>query len=119
MEALDALYDEAVAEFRRRLVGVVADMRSARDPEAFCTAERGVAALAQNVASKVTQRVVQEVSDDEVRRREALAEVRAQAAERGIEMRVERDRPTEFRTLSGHTVEVTTPYATARRRAYG
>lgn len=117
MEALDALYDEAVAEFRRRLVGVVADMRSARDPEAFCTAERGVAALAQNVASNVTQRVVQEVSDDEVRRREALAEVRARAAERGIEMRVERDRPTEFRTLGGHTVEVTTPYATARPRA--
>jgi len=117
MEALDSLFDEAVAEFRRRLVGVVADMRSARDPEAFCTAERALVALAQNVASHVTQRVVQEVSDDPARRREALAEVRGRAAERGIDLRNERDRRTEFRTLGGRTVDVTTPYATARPRA--
>jgi hypothetical protein len=117
MEALDGLFDEAVAEFRRRLVGVVSDMRSARDPEAFCRAERALVALSQKVASDVTERVVQDVSDDKMRRREAFAEVRARAAERGIEMRNERDRQTEFRTLGGRTVEVTTPYATARPRA--
>jgi hypothetical protein len=106
-----------VAEFRRRLVCVVADMRSARDPEAFCTAERALVALAMNVASDVVQRVVQDVSDDQTRRREAFSDVRARAGERGIEMRNERDRRTEFRTLGGRTVEVTTPYATARPRA--
>jgi hypothetical protein len=117
MEALDALFDEAVAEFRRRLGAVVASMRSARDPEAFCASERELAVLAQNVASEVTQRVVQEVSGDAARRSEALAVVRARATERGIEMRVERDRRTEFRTLGGRTVEVRTPYATAYPRA--
>jgi len=114
---LDALFEEAVAEFRRRLGSVVADMRSARDPAAFCSAERALAALAQKVASDVTQRVVQDLSQDRPRRREALGEVRARASERGIEMRIERDRRTAFRTLGGHTVEVTTPYATARPRA--
>lgn len=117
MEALDAVFDEAVADFRRRLVGVVADMRSARDPEAFCAAERGLVALTRKVASEVTQRVVQEQSQDVGRRREALDAVRSRAAERGIELRVERDRRTEFRTLGGVTVDVTTPYATARPRA--
>lgn len=117
MDGLDALFDEAVAEFRRNLVGVVADMRSARDPEAFCTAERSLVALTHKVAADVTQRVVQELSDDKARRREALELVRARAAERGIEMRTERDRRTEFRTLGGRTVEVTTPYASARPRA--
>lgn len=117
MDALDPLYEEAVAEFRRRLVGVVADMRSARDPLAFCASERALAALAQNVASDVTQRVVQEVSQDKERRREAFAGLRVRADERGIEMRNERDRRTEFRTLGGRTVDVTTPYACARPRA--
>ena len=117
MEALDALFDEAVAEFRRRLAGVVADMRSARDPQAFCAAERALVGLAQNVASDVTQRVVQDLSDDAARRSEALAVVRVRAAERGIDMRNERDRRTEFRTLGGRIVDVTTPYATARPRA--
>lgn len=114
---LDALFEEAVAEFRRRLGSVVSDMRSARDPAAFCTAERALAALAQKVASEVTQRVVQDLSEDRARRREALGEVRVRASERGIEMRIERDRRTTFRTLGGHAVEVTTPYATARPRA--
>ncbi len=117
MEALDALFDEAVAEFRRRLASVVTDMRSARDPQAFCAAERALVALAQNVASNVTQRVVQELSADPVRRGEAMAVVRVRASERGIEMRNERDRRTEFRTLGGRVVAVTTPYATARPRA--
>lgn len=117
MEALDALFDEAVADFRRRLAGVVADMRSARDPEAFCAAERELVGLAQKVASDVTQRVVQDLSEDKSRRREALESVRARAASRGIEMRVERDRRTTFRTLGGRTVEVVTPYAAARPRA--
>ena len=117
MDALDPLFDEAVAEFRRRLVGVVADMRSARDPEAFCATERELVALAQNVASEVTQRVVQDLCGDATRRKEALEVVRARAAERGIQMRVERDRRTEFRTLGGRTVEVVTPYATALPRA--
>jgi hypothetical protein len=117
MEPLDALFDEAVADFRRRLAGVVAGMRSARDPEAFCAAERELAALAQTVASNVTQRVVQELSADSSRRRESLELVRTRAASRGIEMRVERDRRTTFRTLGGQPVEVVTPYATARPRA--
>jgi len=117
MDALESLFDEAVVEFRRRLVGVVAGMRSARDPKAFCAAERALSALTQKVASDVTQRVVQDASDDKARRREAFAAVRARAAERGIDIRNERDRRTEFRTLGGSTVEVTTPYATARPRA--
>lgn len=117
MDELDALFEDAVVEFRRRLVDVVAEMRRAEDPQAFCTAERGLVALAMTVASEVTRRVVQDVSDDKARRRAAFAGVRARAAARGIEMRNERDRRTEFRTLGGTIVEVTTPYATARPRA--
>jgi len=41
-----------VAVLVERVPGVVADMRSARDPEAFCTAERALVALAQNVAPR-------------------------------------------------------------------
>lgn len=117
MKDLNPLYDEAVATFRRRLVGVVESMRGSRDPEAFCGAERELAALAHDVAAEVTQRVVQELSDDKERRREALELVKERAAARGIEMRTERDRRTEFRTLGGRTVEITTSYATARPRA--
>jgi hypothetical protein len=36
----DALHEEAVTAFRRRMADVVARMESARDPEAFCTVER-------------------------------------------------------------------------------
>lgn len=117
MDRFEELLDEAVAAFRRRLADVVVGMRNARDPEAFCAAERDLMGLAQEVAAEVTQRVVQEVSVDKERRREALELIRTRAAERGIEMRVERDRRTEFRTLGGKTVEVATPYATARPRA--
>src|SRR5688500_3414335 len=117
MDELDPVFDEAVADFRRRLAVAIDDMRRARDPQAFCVAERALVALAQNVASEVTRWVVQQVSEDTERRREAFAEVRARAAERGIEMRNERDRDTEFRTLGGASVTVRTPYACARPRA--
>ena len=117
MDGLDPLFDEAVATFRRRLAGVVERMRVSRDPEAFCSGERELSALAHDVASEVTQRVVQALSDDKVRRRDALELVRERAATRGIEMRTERDRRTEFRTLGGGIVGVTTSYATARPRA--
>jgi hypothetical protein len=117
VDGLDELYEEAVAAFRRRLVDVVASMERARDPEGFCSAERELVVLAHELASEMTQRVVQKVCDDNERRKEALDLVRARAANRGIEMRSERDRRTEFRTLGGSTVEVMTSYATARPRA--
>lgn len=116
MDPLDSKLDEVTAAFRRRLNSAVRDMRSSHDPESFCEAERVLVELAQELASDVTQMVVEEVSHDQARRREALDEVRRRAEARGIEMRVERDRNTEFQTLGGKTVTVTTPYATARPR---
>lgn len=116
MDPLDSKLDEVTAAFRRRLSAAVVNMRSSRDPDAFCEAERVLVELAQELASDVTEMVVDEVSRDQARRREALDEVRRRADVRGIEMRVERDRSTEFQTLGGKTVTVTTPYATARPR---
>lgn len=116
MDGMDHLFDEAVAAYRRRLNEALAEMREARDPRAFCQAERELFGLTQELASDMTQRVLQEVSDDEVRKREALAAVRERAAARGIEVRVERTRSTKVRTLNGRVVSVSTPYATAKPR---
>lgn len=116
MDRMSQLFDDAVAAFRARLVAAVASMSDARDAEAFCDAERAVVGLAQELASEMTQRVLQQVSDDKTRRTEAVARVRERAAEKGIDLRLERVRRTEVRTLGGRVVEVVTPYATARPR---
>jgi hypothetical protein len=116
MDALDIKLTEVMAALRRRLDAAVGNMRSSRDPAAFCEAERVLVELAQGLASDVTMMVVDELSRDKDRRRAALDEVRRRAEARGIEMRIERDRSTEFQTLGGKTVTVTTPYATARPR---
>lgn len=116
MDPLDSKLDEVMAALRRRLNSTVSDMRSSRDPESFCEAERVLVELAQGLASDVTRMIVEELSRDKERRGEALDEVRSRAEARGIEMRVERDRRTEFQTLGGKTVTVTTSYVTGRPR---
>src|SRR5688572_27463489 len=116
MDPMSQLFDDAVAAFRVRLVAAVETMGNARDAVAFCDAERAVVGLAQELASEMTQRVLQQVSNDKGRREEAVAAVRQRAAQKGIELRLERVRRTEVRTLGGRLVEVMTPYATARPR---
>lgn len=116
MERMDQLFEDAVAAFRRRLVEAVEGMRVAVDALSFCDAERVLTGLAQELASDMTQRVLQEISGDKTRRKEALDRVRAKAAQRGIELRVERDRKTLIRTFGGRIVEVVTSYATAKPR---
>ena len=113
---MSQLYEDAVAAFRVRLISAVTSMGNARDAAAFCEAERELVGLAQELASEMTQRVVQEVSNDTARRKEAMARVRERAAQKGIDLRVERVRRTEVRTLGGRVIEVVTPYATARPR---
>jgi len=119
MERREQIIDEAVRAFRARLVEAIGEMEAARTAAAFCTAERAVVGLARELGGEITRRVLQDVSDDSLRRKSALAKCRDKAGARGIELRVERKRKTVVRTLSGSLVEVTTPYASARPRGGG
>ena len=117
MDVTPEFIDAAVAAFRAQLVAAVDQMGEARAPAAFCASERTVHSLALEIAADLTQRVLQAVSDDKERRREAMARVRELAASRGIEVRQERSRKTKVRTAGGQVIEVTTPYMTAKPRA--
>jgi len=113
-----AFIDAATAAFRVRLTEAVGDLRAARTPTDFCSAEREVHALALEFAASLTQSALQAASEDPARWKESLSVVRAKAASRGVEVDVERRRKkTLVRTLSGAVVEVFTPYAVARPRA--
>lgn len=113
------LIEDAVAVFRQQLVEAVGELRQASSPQSFCEAERRVHALAQAVATEMTQRALQAMSDDEARAAEALGQVRERAGGRGVQVRSEGRRKTLVRTLSGQEVEVVTPYAIGKPRGRG
>ena len=113
---MSELFDDAVAVYRERLVRATEEMRAARDPQAFVDAEREVFRLTQELAAAMTQRVLQDASNDQERRKDALERLRKRARSAGIRLRIERNRKTLVRTLSGMVIEVTTVYATARPR---
>jgi hypothetical protein len=113
---MSELFDEAVAGYRARLFAAVEQMRQATSPGTFATAERHLVDLARELAAGLTQRVLQDISDDAVRRRDALQQVRTSAARRGITMKTQSDRTTPVRTLGGQEVEVRTAYAAAQPR---
>lgn len=113
---MSELLSEARADFEVRLQNAVFRMRQAETPQAFTEAERELHALTRQVAARITQRVLQDLSDDETRKRAAFDRIREKGASRGIRIRVERKRRTQVRTLGGDVVEVETPYATARPR---
>jgi hypothetical protein len=113
---MDQLVDDAVAAFRARLVEVVREMGEARDPASFTASERELVGMTRELAADMTQRVLQTVSDDAERRKEALARVRKKADRRGIDIRTERKRKTPIRTLGGQVVHVETSYASSRPR---
>lgn len=117
MAQMDQLVDDVVAAFRARLVEVVAGMGQARDASSFTECERALVSMARDLAAEMTGRVLQAVSDDAERRKEALARVRELAGRRGIEVRTERNRRTPVRTLGGQIVHVETSYASSRPRA--
>jgi hypothetical protein len=116
MDRHSKLVDDIVDAFRARLITAAKTMDAAENPTDFCASEREVHALALELAAELTRRALQRLSDDKERRARALARVRARASKRGIELRVERVRKTNVRTLGGQVVEVMTPYATARPR---
>jgi len=108
----------ATAAFQARLVEAVGELRAARTPTEFCSAERRVHALALDLAASLTRNALQAVSDEAERRKEALSVVRKKAASRGVKIEVERRRKkTLVRTLSGAVVEVFSPYVRAVPRA--
>lgn len=117
MARMDQLVDEIVLLFRERLVKVAAEMGEARTPEAFVVAERELVQMARELAAEMTRQVVQQVSDREDRRKEAITRIREKAERRGLDVRLERHRSTPFRTLGGQSVSVETPYVTCRPRA--
>lgn len=119
MGKYDQLVDAAVLAYRERLVAAVQQLGEVRNPGEFCDAERMVHGLTVELSGDLTQRVLQQVSDDAQRGREALARVRERAAGRGMQVRVERARTTQVRTLSGVVVEIRTPYASAKPRGNG
>ena len=106
MPSPEHLVDEVMLAFRERLVGTLADMSAARDAALFVDSERRVGALTREMAAELTRHVLQEISDDKERRKEALARVRSKAKRRGIEVRTERSRRTPIRTLGGQVVSV-------------
>ena len=116
MLAAADLIADATRAFEALLVAAVEAMGEARTAEAFCAAERDVFRLSQEFAARLTGDVLQRLSDAPECCEEALAAVRTRAGKRGIQLRVERRRETPVRTLSGETVRVRTPYATARPR---
>jgi hypothetical protein len=119
MQRAVPMLEEVVAAFQVRLAEAVAAMRGAQDPADFVAAERNLHALAQQLASEMTRQILQERCDDRAQGRAALAKTREKAAPKGIELRVERKRKTEVRTLGGQMIEVVTPYASARPRGGG
>ena len=110
------LIESAVLLFREQLAEAMAQMRGADSPETFTEAERRLHSLSQQVASKLTELIVQEKCDDEATRKAARELVEAKAEKRGISMRVERDRESDIRTLGGQFIRVKTPYMSARPR---
>jgi hypothetical protein len=116
MDDVDGLVDEIVLAFRHRLIEVGRQMGEARDPRAFVATERELLQMARELAAEMTGRILQQISDDKERRKEALAAVREKADTRGIEVRTERDRVTPVRTLGGQTVRIKTAYASSRPR---
>lgn len=116
MDAVPTLVDAAVAAFRQRLLDSIEQMRIARDPHRFCAAERAVVALAQELAADLTQRVLQEVSEDKQRRADALEKVRQKASGKGITVRSEGTATTSLRTLGGQRISLRTSYASAKPR---
>ena len=119
MEPMSELFEDAVTAFRRRLTEALAAMRQSRSPLDFCDAERLLLTLAHELTADMTQRVLQDVSDDRERAKGALARVRERAASRGIALNVQSRRRTLIRTVGGQQVEVVTPYATAQPRGAG
>ncbi len=117
MDVDPRLIEEATRVFRARLLASIHEMGDVRTPSGFCAAERAVHALALELAAEITQRVLQQISDDAVRGKEALEDVRERASGRGVQVRVERPRKTKIRTLGGSLIEVVTPYATAKPRS--
>lgn len=113
------MFDEVVAAFKVRFTNAVAEMRAADDSAGFARAERAVHGLAQDLATEMMRRLLQDLPDDEERRRSALDRVRRRAGAKGIDLRVERKRETEIRTLGGGMIEVVTPYASAPPRRAG
>ena len=108
--------DAAMAAFKERLVASIDRIENAGNARSFCEAEREVFALTMELASEFTRGVLQQISDDAERRKEANERIRAIADAKGIEVRAQRHRVTLVRTLSGKTVKVKTPYFTAAPR---
>src|SRR5690606_1215744 len=113
------MLDEVMAAFQARVTDAVSAMHAAADAAAFTAAERELHRLTQKLTSEMTRRILQERCDDPGQGRSALAKTRKSAASKGIELRVERKRKTEIRTLGGQVIEVVTPYASARPRGGG
>lgn len=113
------LFEQAVIAFRERLTAALAQMRAAQDASAFCEAERLVRSLVLELSADMTQRVLQDVSNDKERVRAAFEWVRGRAAPRGITVRSEGRRTAPVRTLGGQEVCVVTPYAIGQPRGNG
>jgi hypothetical protein len=111
--------EAAVAAFKAELGAAIAQMRKADSPSSFCNAERELHRLTRTVANEITRQVLQDLSSDDATRDRAAIRVREKAAAKSIQMRKERDRETEVRTLGGQHIRVKTPYMRALPRGGG
>lgn len=111
--------EAAIAAFRLEFAAAIRQMRDAGSPSTFADAERELHRLTRAVANDVTRQVLQDLSDDAETRERAAEEVRKKASTKAIQMRKERDRETEVRTLGGQHIRVKTPYMRALPRGGG
>lgn len=123
MESNSEIEDEfmaaAVAAFKVEFRAAIQRMRRADSPSSFTDAERELHRVTRAVANKVTEQVVQAISDGGAAREVASRRIVDKAAARSIKVRKERDRETNVRTLGGDYIRVKTPYMRAVPRGGG
>ena len=89
----------AVEAFKLEFRAAIQQMMASGSPSSFTDAERELHRVTRAVANRVTEQVVQAISDDPARREVASLRIAEKAAARSIKVRKERDRETDVRTL--------------------
>lgn len=109
----------AVEAFKLEFRAAIQQMMASTSPSSFTDAERELHRVTRAVATRVTEQVVQAISDDAASREIASLRIAEKAADRSIKVRKERGRETDVRTLGGDYIRVKTPYMRAVPRGGG
>lgn len=119
MSLTEPIIDEMVARFRARLVACGDAMRAANTPEEFCKREREIHALAREMGDACTTQILNAITQDAQRRKQAADDIRQRAAQKNINVRSEGTRNTDVRLLGGTLIQLRTSYMRAVPRGEG